>query len=75
MPIDPAVAIGADLGETRFSWASSDVLLYHLALGAGAAPRDPRELRYVLEDEDIADGIILACQSVPVTDAVEVSYE
>lgn len=29
----------------------------------------------VLEDEDIADGIILACQSVPVTDAVEVSYE
>ncbi len=29
----------------------------------------------VLEDEDIEDGIILACQSVPVTDAVEVSYE
>ena len=29
----------------------------------------------VLEDEDIADGIILACQSVPVTEAVEVSYE
>lgn len=29
----------------------------------------------VLEDEDIADGIILACQSLPVTDAVEVSYE
>jgi len=29
----------------------------------------------VLEDEDISDGIILACQSVPVTDAVEVSYE
>lgn len=29
----------------------------------------------VLEDEDIAEGIILACQSVPLTDAVEVSYE
>ncbi|MGH3881259.1 MAG: 2Fe-2S iron-sulfur cluster-binding protein [Actinophytocola sp.] len=29
----------------------------------------------VLEDEDISDGIVLACQSVPVTDAVEVSYE
>jgi 3-ketosteroid 9alpha-monooxygenase subunit B len=29
----------------------------------------------VLEDDDIADGIILACQSLPVTDAVEVSYE
>jgi len=50
MPIDPAVAIGADLGETRFSWTSSDVLLYHLALGAGASPTDPAELPYVLED-------------------------
>jgi acyl dehydratase len=50
MPIDPAAAIGADLGETKFSWTSSDVLLYHLALGAGAAATDPGELRYVLED-------------------------
>ncbi len=50
MPIDPAVAIGADLGETRFSWTSSDVLLYHLALGAGASPTEPAELPYVLED-------------------------
>ena len=50
MPIDPAVAIGADLGATEFTWNSTDVLLYHLALGAGARPTDPRELRYVLED-------------------------
>jgi acyl dehydratase len=50
MPIDPAVAIGADLGATRFSWTSTDVLLYHLALGAGADPVDPAQLRYVLED-------------------------
>ncbi|HEY7593218.1 MAG TPA: MaoC/PaaZ C-terminal domain-containing protein [Actinophytocola sp.] len=50
MPIDPDVAIGADLGETRFSWTSTDVLLYHLALGAGASPTDPAELAYVLED-------------------------
>src|SRR6266496_782992 len=50
MPIDPSQAIGADLGETKFSWTSSNVLLYHLALGAGAAPTDGRELRYVLED-------------------------
>ncbi|OLF11405.1 3-alpha,7-alpha,12-alpha-trihydroxy-5-beta-cholest-24-enoyl-CoA hydratase [Actinophytocola xinjiangensis] len=50
MPIDPTVAIGADLGETAFAWTSSDVLLYHLALGAGGNPTDPRELRYVLED-------------------------
>lgn len=29
----------------------------------------------VLEDEDIEEGVILACQSVPVTDTVEISYE
>ncbi|MCT2586365.1 MaoC/PaaZ C-terminal domain-containing protein [Actinophytocola gossypii] len=50
MPIDPTVAIGADLGATEFAWTSADVLLYHLALGAGATPTDERELRYVLED-------------------------
>ncbi len=42
MPIDPAVAIGAELGETSFSWTSSDVLLYHLALGC-------EDLRYTYE--------------------------
>ncbi|MBB3664991.1 MULTISPECIES: MaoC/PaaZ C-terminal domain-containing protein [Prauserella salsuginis group] len=49
MPIDPDRAIGADLGETTFSWGVSDVLLYHLALGAGSAPTEPRELRYATE--------------------------
>ena len=29
----------------------------------------------VLEQEDLDDGIILACQSLPVTDLVEISYE
>ncbi|MDX3660286.1 MaoC/PaaZ C-terminal domain-containing protein [Streptomyces sp. ID05-26A] len=42
MPIDPAVAVGAELPEVKFSWTESDVLLYHLALGA-------TELRYVYE--------------------------
>src|SRR5206468_8943734 len=46
----PDVAIGADLPVEDFSWSSSDVLLYHLALGAGADPVDPRELRYTIED-------------------------
>jgi acyl dehydratase len=50
MPIDPAVAIGAELPEVEFTWTASDVLLYHLALGAGASPTDTRELVYVLED-------------------------
>lgn len=49
MPIDPAVAIGADLGEVNFAWTPSDVLLYHLAVGAGADPVDERELRYTYE--------------------------
>ena len=42
MPIDPDVAIGAELGSVDFSWAESDVLLYHLALGA-------TDLSYTLE--------------------------
>src|SRR6476469_3186540 len=50
MPIDPAVAIGADLGVTKFEWSTSDVLLYHLALGAGTDPLSTSELGYVLED-------------------------
>lgn len=34
MPIDPAVAIGAPLPDRAFSWTESDVLLYHLGIGA-----------------------------------------
>jgi acyl dehydratase len=44
MRIDPAVAIGAGLPARDLSWTSSDVLLYHLALGAGTG-----ELPYVFE--------------------------
>jgi acyl dehydratase len=43
MPIDPSVAIGADLGARTFSWTESDVLLYHLAIGA-------TDLRYTLDN-------------------------
>ena len=42
MPIDPDVAIGAELGSSTFSWTESDVLLYHLAIGA-------TDLSYTLE--------------------------
>ena len=42
MPIDPSVAIGAELGSVEFSWTESDVLLYHLAIGA-------TDLSYTLE--------------------------
>ena len=56
MPIDPAVAIGATTGTTSFSWTPSDVLLYHLAIGAGSAPGDfvsPAALRYTLDGPDL----------------------
>jgi acyl dehydratase len=44
MPIDPAVAIGAELPGRDLSWTTTDVLLYHLALGARAD-----EMSYVYE--------------------------
>jgi acyl dehydratase len=52
MAIDPAAAIGAPVGEVSFSWSSSDVLLYHLAIGAGSRPGDnvnPDALRWTTD--------------------------
>jgi acyl dehydratase len=51
MPIDPAVAIGAELPEQSFTWSAGDVLLYPLALGAAPDPTDPGELRLTTEDD------------------------
>jgi len=56
MPINPDAAIGAELPERSFSWTSSDVLLYHLGIGAGSRAGDnldPRALRYTLDDDDL----------------------
>ncbi|OLP02720.1 3-alpha,7-alpha,12-alpha-trihydroxy-5-beta-cholest-24-enoyl-CoA hydratase [Mycolicibacterium porcinum] len=50
MPIDLDKALGAELEPIEFSWTSSDIQLYHLGLGAGADPMDPRELRYLVDD-------------------------
>ena len=50
MPINLDEAIGAELDPVEFSWSSSDVQLYHLGLGAGADPLDPRELAYLVDD-------------------------
>src|ERR1700738_1920633 len=50
MPIDVEVALAAELDPIEFSWVSSDIQLYHLGLGAGADPMDPRELRYLIDD-------------------------
>ena len=42
MPIDPAIAIGAQLPDRTFSWSEPDVQLYALAVGA-------TDLRHTLE--------------------------
>jgi acyl dehydratase len=42
MPIDPAAAIGAEVGTVDFTWSETDVLLYQLAIGA-------KDLSYTLE--------------------------
>lgn len=51
MPIDLERAVGAELPATEFSWTDDDVILYHLAIGAGNPPTDPVELRYVYEGD------------------------
>jgi acyl dehydratase len=56
VPINPDLAIGADLGSRTFTWSSSDVLLYHLGIGAGSRPGDnldPKALRYTLDDANL----------------------
>ncbi|MFJ4656499.1 MaoC/PaaZ C-terminal domain-containing protein [Nocardia sp. NPDC088792] len=47
MPIDPNIALGAQLPTVVFSWSPTEPQLYHLALGAGARWTDPAELRYL----------------------------
>lgn len=54
MPIDTSVAVGASLPARTFSWTSSDVLLYHLGIGAGSRTGDNTDagaLRYTLDDD------------------------
>lgn len=75
MPIDPSVAIGADLGSAEFSWSASDVMLYHLTLGAGRDPLSPRELRYATERElFVLPTFATVAQNFHATDAPTVSF-
>jgi acyl dehydratase len=75
MPIDPTVAIGADLGTAEFSWSPSDVMLYHLALGAGADPLSERELRYVTEPNLVVlPTFATVAQNFHATEAPKVSF-
>ncbi|TWS24205.1 3-alpha,7-alpha,12-alpha-trihydroxy-5-beta-cholest-24-enoyl-CoA hydratase [Tsukamurella sputi] len=75
MPIDPSVAIGTDLGTADFSWSTSDVLLYQLALGAGADPLSSRELRYVTEQNTVVlPTFATVAQNFHATEAPKVSF-
>ena len=49
MSIDREKVLGAELPAGAASWGPDDVILYHLGLGAGAAPTDPNELAYTYE--------------------------
>ncbi|AZM62596.1 MULTISPECIES: MaoC/PaaZ C-terminal domain-containing protein [unclassified Streptomyces] len=49
MPVDAAKALAAPPRTRTVSWTASDVLLYHLGIGAGRSATDPGELRYTLE--------------------------
>jgi acyl dehydratase len=75
VPIDPSVAVGATLPDTEFAWTSSDVLLYHLALGAGAPPTLPRELRYATEDDlQVLPTFAVVAPTLHETERPRVSY-
>ncbi len=49
MPIDIEAALASQLPARQFAWDEDRVILYHLGLGAGAPPTDPRELSYTYE--------------------------
>lgn len=49
MAIELDVALGAELDPVEFAWSSRDIQLYHLGLGAGADPVNPRELHYLAD--------------------------
>jgi acyl dehydratase len=49
MPIDPKQALGAQMGEGKYTWTRDQVILYHLGVGAGVPPTDRGELEYTYE--------------------------
>ena len=50
MPIDPALALAAEIEPFTSSWDADDVILYHLGIGAGLnKPTEPAELAYTYE--------------------------
>jgi acyl dehydratase len=48
--IETEKAVGTRLQEASSTWTWKDVVLYHLGLGAGSHPTDPKELAYTYEN-------------------------
>jgi acyl dehydratase len=49
MPIDIEKVVGATIPGTTAEWTEDQIILYHLALGAGSPPTDPNELAYAYD--------------------------
>ncbi|MFZ2512361.1 MAG: MaoC/PaaZ C-terminal domain-containing protein [Gordonia sp. (in: high G+C Gram-positive bacteria)] len=64
MPIDPTVAVGADLGATTFSWTPREVALYNLAVGGAHDPMDATGLEYI---DDVAPKVLPTFATVAAT--------
>lgn len=75
MPIDLAIALGAELAPQEFTWTPSDVQYYHLALGAGARPLDPNELHYLDDNKpQVLPTFATVAANFHATEAPEVSF-
>ncbi|WP_280511643.1 MaoC family dehydratase [Nocardia farcinica] len=75
MPIDPSVALGAQLPSREFAWTPSDVQLYHLGLGAGTRWTDEAELRYLDDREpQVLPTFATVAQTLHETEPPKVSF-
>ena len=75
MPIDPEIALGAELPSQTFSWDASDVALYNLAVGAARDPLDTAGLRYVDDRSPLVlPSFATVAATMHVTEAPKVSF-
>ncbi|MFZ2239049.1 MAG: MaoC/PaaZ C-terminal domain-containing protein [Gordonia amarae] len=75
MPINPDIAIGADIGEDSYSWSASDVALYNLAVGGAADPMDETGLGYIHDsDPKVLPSFATVAPTFHVTEAPKVVF-
>ncbi|MCP2293080.1 MaoC/PaaZ C-terminal domain-containing protein [Nocardia amikacinitolerans] len=75
MPIDPKIALAAELPSREFAWTPSDVQLYQLGLGAGARWTDAAELRYLDDREpQVLPTFATVAQTLHETEPPKVSF-